>query len=847
MNVSHSWLKEFVDHPLDARQLRDLITERCATVDAVEPLRADLAQIVVARVVEASRHPDSDHLSVTKVDAGGELVDVVCGATNVTAGKLYPFAPVGTVMPGGLKIEKRKIRGAASQGMLCSARELGLGESHEGILELDLDVPPGTPLLQAMPIGDARLVVDVTPNRPDLLSHLGVSREVAAATGRPLRNGLPDVALSAGVVPLPARVTESGQAGPIRVTIEDIEGCPRYLGVVVSGVKVGPSPEWLAARLHAIGSRSINNIVDVTNFMLHGYGQPMHAFDASRLDGRKIIVRRAKAGERLVTLDGTERSLESWMTVIADGRRATALAGVMGGRESEVGPETTSIFLEVANFDPSRTRAMRRKLGLSTDASYRFERGVDIESAAERLAQAVAVIIAVAGGSVDGAPVDVYPAPAPLRVVPLRVERVRRLLGEPVPAPEIVGLLRTVGFTAIVLPGTEMLLGTEELRVTVPAWRPDVTIEADVIEEIARLRGFGTFSNALRPFRLGNVPDAPLWASADRLRSALVAAGLHETRPMPFTAGTDDTFVRVTNPIAESEGHLRRNLLDTLARRAEYNLARMQGDVRLFEIGAAWEPGEAALPTETMRVAALIMGNRRPPHFSEPKAPRVDEWDAKALAELVARVAFPDANAELRPAAESDVLWEIRTRGAGGGNGTADGAPDAGQRVGEVRRVPLDKPVWASEAFGVELVLSVIESAAVARRGRSLVGQTDSVSANKPVPAATTRSASGQFSRYRPLPVTPAVELDLALLVPTGVPAAKVETTIRSHAGELLERLTLFDEYEGAGVPAGHRSLAWRLTFRHPDRTLRDKEIDGRREKLLRTLESELGIRPRTS
>ena len=846
MNVSHSWLKDFVDHPLDARQLRDLITERCATVDAVEPLRTDLAPIVVARVVEAVRHPDSDHLSITKIDAGGELVDVVCGAPNVTAGKLYPFAPVGTVMPGGLKIEKRKIRGATSQGMLCSARELGLGESHEGILELDLDVAPGTPLLQAMALGDARLVVDVTPNRPDLLSHLGIAREVAAATGQPLRDGLPDVARSSGMGTRPASVPKSGTAGPVRVTIEDAEGCPRYLGVVITGVTVGPSPEWLVSRLQAIGSRSINNVVDVTNFMLHGYGQPMHAFDAARLEGSEVIVRQAHPGERLVTLDGVERVLEPWMTVIADGRRATALAGVMGGRESEVGAATTSIFLEVANFDPTRTRAMRRKLGISTDASYRFERGVDIAAAAERLGQAVALITAVAGGRVEGEAVDVYSAPQPPRTVSLRVERVRRLLGESVPASEIVPLLRSVGFGAIVVPGTEMLLGSEEMRVTVPAWRPDVLIEADLIEEIARLRGFGTFSSALRPFRLGTVPDAPLWATADRLRSLLVAHGLRETRPMPFTAGIDDAFVRVANPIAENEGHLRRNLLDTLAHRAEYNLARMQGDVRLFEIGAAWEPAERTLPLETMRVAALIMGDRRPPHFSEPKVPKVDAWDAKALAERLGESAFPGHVIELRPAAGAELLWEIHAGASGGNNGSTRESSRSGTKVGEVRQVALDAPIWAAPAFGVEIVLSAVESAPVARPGQS-AGPRAALGSARDTALGAAVDANEPPVRYRTLPVTPAVEIDLALLVPNGVGAAQVEATIRSSAGELLERLTLFDEYQGAGIPAGQRSLAWRLTFRHPSRTLRDKEIDGRREKLLRTLESDLGIRPRTS
>lgn len=836
MNVSHEWLKDFVDHPLDAIRLRDLLTERCATVDAVEALRADLAPIVIARVVEAVRHPDSDHLSVTKVDAGGDLLDVVCGAPNVTAGKLYPFAPVGTVMPGGLKIEKRKIRGATSQGMLCSARELGLGDNHEGILELDVEVAPGTPLLRALPVGDARLVIDVTPNRPDLLSHLGVAREVAAATGSRLRDGMPDVAAPGSGRARPRRAESGGNAGPIRVAIQDAEGCPRYLGVTISGVSVGESPEWLVHRLQAIGSRPINNVVDVTNYMLHGYGQPMHAFDARKLGGSEIIVRRARPGEKLVTLDGIERALEPWMTVIADASRATALAGVMGGRDSEVGAGTTSIFLEVANFDPARTRAMRRKLGISTDASYRFERGVDIDAGADRLMQAAALIVAVAGGAVEGDPVDVYPSPKDARVIDLRAERILRLLGEPVPAAEVIRLLRSVGFATVVAPGTEMLVGAEEFRVTVPAWRPDAVIEADLIEEIARLRGFGTFSSELRPFRLGTVPDAPLWDTADRLRSLLVARGLFEVRPMPFTAGSDDTHVRVANPIAENEGHLRSGLLDTLARRAEYNLARMQGDIRLFEIGAAWEPGGEVLPRETLRVGALIMGNRRPPHFTEPKVPRIDEWDAKALAEQIADVAFGAGAVTLRPGQDKGALWEI----------LANRRPET--VIGWIRRVSLDAPVWAAPTFGVEVVLSTIDSSPVAAPGRSArgtpaSGEEGSAGNNSRAPTA----GDARLVRYRPLPTTPAVEFDLALLVPPGVSAARVESVIRAEAGELLERLALFDLYEGQGVPEGYRSLAWRLTFRHPDRTLRDKEIEGRRAKLLRTLEGELGIRPRTS
>src|SRR5687768_14127112 len=375
MNISYGWLKDFVDFDLTPAALADLITSRAATVDAVESLRDDLRQFVVARVVECARHPDSDHLSVTKVDAGtGELLDVVCGAANVQAGKLYPFARTGTKMPAGFTIERRKIRGAVSNGMLCSAREIGLGEDQDGILELDSDAAPGTPLLDALPsFSDSRIVVDVGANRPDLLSHLGVAREVAAAVNKPLQL---DRAAAGEAKPVGARVAiasnaRHGKTGDVSVTIEDVEGCPRYLGVVIRGVRVGPSPDWLARRLEGAGVRSINSIVDITNFMLLGFGQPMHAFDAKRLGASAVVVRRARKGEKLVTLDGVERQLTEDMCVIADGERAQALAGVMGGRDSEVTVDTTDVFLEVAAFNPRRVRQMRRALSISSEAAYR--------------------------------------------------------------------------------------------------------------------------------------------------------------------------------------------------------------------------------------------------------------------------------------------------------------------------------------------------------------------------------------------------------------------------------------------------------------------------------------------
>jgi phenylalanyl-tRNA synthetase beta chain len=813
MNVSYEWLKAFVPFDESPARIRDLITSRVSIVDELVPLREDLAPIVVARVVEAAPHPDSDHLHVTKVDAGtGELLDVVCGAANVAAGKLYPFASTGTVMPNGLKIERRKIRGALSNGMLCSARELGLGTDHAGILELDVDVAPGTPLLRALPLGDWRVVIDVGANRPDLLSHLGVAREIAAATDRPL--ALPAIDGLTASIPAPERSRDSAKTERVSVKIEEQGLVRRFMGVEIRGVKVGPSPEWLVRRLQSVGSRSINNIVDASNYVLHELGQPTHAFDLARLGGSSIVVRRARPGERIVTLDGTERSLGTEMIVIADASRPQAIAGIMGGRDSEVTDATTDIFLEVANFDPSRIRTARRTLGMSTDASYRFERGVDVGVAPRALERVAQLIIALAGGEVAGAPVDLYAGDLPRAPIVLRASRVAQVLGDEIPSDEIAALLRRVGFDAT------PELGDAVVRVEVPSWRTDVTQEIDLVEEVARLRGYDSFPDEIRAFRPGNVPDDPQWLVARRVREELVAAGLLEARPLPFDRGGEG-FVRVANPLAENEPYMRREILDTLARRAEHNLAHMQGDLRLFEVGSVFFPGKAAMPREELHVGALVMGRREPPHFSDPKSPDFDRWetfdawDAKGLAERVVRAARPRSSVNF-VADGKDVLWRVR---------------DGDETLGLIKPVALDAPVWAKPAFGLEINLGVIDSSQVAPPGRHAHREPSWKQVGMPA--------------YRPIPTTPVAPFDLALILPAKVTAAAVEDAIRRAAGELLEKLELFDEYTGEKVSEGARSVAWRLTLRHPERTLSKKEVEGRHKKILSVLESELDVRPR--
>ena len=814
MNASYEWLKAFVPFTQAAPQLRDLITAHVTTVDELLSLREDLAPIVIARVVEEAAHPDSDHLHVTKVDAGtGTLLDVVCGAPNVTAGKLYPFAPTGTTMPNGLKIVKRKIRGQVSDGMLCSAIELKLGEERDGIMELDLDVAPGTPFLSALPVGDMRLVIDVGANRPDLLSHLGVAREIAAITRLSL--SLPAIDGLSATIPAATPGDASGRAADVDVSIAEDNLVRRFMGVVIRGVTVGPSPAWLVQRLESVGARSINNVVDASNYVLHELGQPTHAFDLAKLGGHRVVVRRAKSGEKITTLDGTERALGDQMIVIADGERPRAIAGIMGGRDSEVTETTTDVFLEVANFNPRRIRDARKALGLSTDASYRFERGVDVEIAPRALERVAQLIVLLAGGRIDGTPVDLAHARTTESEITLRTSRVARLLGEALRADEIASLLQSIGF--------ETVAAGEDLRVRPPSWRGDVTAEVDLIEEVARLRGYDSFPTELRPFRPGAVGDDPQWIASKRVREWLVGAGMLEVRPMPFVSGGPE-FARVANPLAENEAYLRREVLDTLARRAEYNLARMHRDIRIFEIGSVFTPRGGQLPREELRVAALVLGRRTPSHFSDPKSPefeawvRYGEWDAKGLAESLAAVCRPAAAITLRAAEAEGVLWEVVANG---------------EQIGLVKRVPLDAPVWAAPAFGIELSLGVIESADVAPRGES---------AHRPF-ARPHRTVA----RYQAVPSTPASEFDLALLVPDGVTAEQVEGVVRRVAGRLLERLELFDRYVGQGVEPGHRSLAWRLTFRHAERTLRDKELEARRSDILRALADELNVRQRSS
>ena len=788
MNVSRRWLEDFLRRPLEVRDLTERLTMLGAPVDAVESLHADLEDVLVAEVEEVRPHPNADRLRVCIVNGGNsERLSVVCGASNVTAGRKYPLAPVGSTLPGGVRIEQRKLRGELSQGMLCSARELGLGQDGEGIWELDTDAPPGTRLLDALAIGDHRLVIDVGPNRPDLLGHKGVARELAASLGVPFR--LPPLPGGPGIdVPPVKRVGNTGTVGGVRAGTEDVEGCPRFLGAVIRGVKIAPSPAWLTQRLEAVGIRSINNVVDATNCVMLELNQPMHAYDIARLQGPAVVARRARAGETITTLDGVARTLDASMTIIADDAGPIGIAGVMGGASTEVSPDTVDVFLECAYFTPHLVRRTRRALNLSTDASYRFERGVDRWGGAEALRRCIEIIGLTAGGELVEAPLDLGPGPANPPRIFLRPSRVNRLLGVDLPWEAVERYLVAVGATLVPKPADD------RIAVEPPSWRPDLVREVDLIEEIARLHGYQNFPADLRGFRPSLLADAPVEQIAAHVREGLARYGMLEVVTLPMAPADGPDSVRLANPLSNTEGYLRRRLLPGLVRLVEGNWAKHVADVRLFELGTVFKSAEAGqVPSEEQHVAGVLTGHREPPHWSGTGEGRFDVWDLRGVLEAAVALAVPGGVVQVEGSG-----WVVRD--------------SRGRMIGEARQLEADAPPWADPLFGFELQLD---------------------------------TGARQPERFSALPTTPSSERVLALLLGEGVTVAQAEAVLRRAGGELLEAVSIESDYRGAGLPAGTRSVAFRLTFRAPDRTLRDAEIDEVERRTLAALAGELRIQRR--
>ncbi len=812
MNVSWRWLCSVapgLEEELSPGDAMDRLAMRGAPVERAVDLAEGLQDVVVGRVLSAGPHPNADRLVLCRVAGPDGEVPVVCGAPNVQAGAFYPFAPVGAVLPGGFKIGRRKIRGEYSEGMLCSERELGLGTDHEGIMLLGGRQEVGASFAGAMGLDDLRLEVEVTPNRGDLLSHAGVARELhprgdAGIVLPELPGG--DSGEGGGrkaeaLVSAAPAATASG--GGVVVRIEDPALCPRYLAVVIRGLTVGPSPAWLANRLRAAGARPVNNVVDATNYVMLELGQPMHAFDLARLAGPSIVVGPARAGESLVTLDGRRRALDPRILSVRDAEGPVAVAGVMGGRDSEVASETTDVVLECALFDPKRVRAGRRILDMSTDASYRFERGVDPASAAVAAIRAADLVQAVAGGDVE-AVLDACPSPWEPPVVALRPSRVAKVLGVHFAPEAVAGLLEPLGYE--IEPRED---DADALQVRVPGHRAHDTLrEADLIEEVARAHGYDAFPETLQPFRIGTTPGHPLFDLEDALRARLAAEGFSEAHT-PALCSAKDGDVAVLNPASATEGFLRRDRLSGLLGHLERNMARGLRNVRLFEIGTAFAPaGDGKPPAESARVAVLLAGARQPSHWSRP-AEAFDVFDAARVLEIVAEETHPGGRlAQAPPGAETGAF------AAGRCFELLDGAGEVVGRAGEVAADQVDVPPWAGVLVGAEAVLPERPPAR---------------------PEATVRD----------LPDHPASQRDVAFLAPTGTPAGRVLEAARRGGGPLVEHAEVFDVYEGDDLPAGMRSVAVRLRFRARGRTLTEREVERAFRRAVARAKEETSVEPR--
>ena len=791
MKIPYAWVREFVDLRLTAGQAAERLVNAGIEVASVTPLAPDLKGVIVGEIEAVERELGKGHggypLFLCRVSTGRDHYSVVCGAPNTRVGVRAAFAPPGAVLPGGRRIAAAKIHGVESQGMLCSERELGIGEEHDaGIVEV-ADARPGADLVAALGLDDHVLEVEVTPNRPDCLSVLGIARELAALTGARLRP--PQVVLR-----------ESGDAARslARVRIEAPDLCHRFTARVISGVTIGPSPAWLRARLRAIGLRPISNVVDATNYVLWELGQPLHAYDYATVADATIVVRRARADERFTTLDGQERVLDASMLLIADPRRAIGLAGVMGGANTEVTARTTRVLLESAWFAPASIRRTSRTLGLRTDAAYRFERGADVEGLVTASARATALIAETAGGTIARGVVDAYPRKRKPQRVRLRMSRVKRVLGiAPSPA-----LARKV-LTGLGLPVTSR---GADLEVTVPSFRRDLSMEDDLVEEIVRVWGYDRIPSTLPGGAISLVTHPATLRQGQTVRRALVGAGLAEVVTYAFSdparadllrRPADPKPVELMNPLAQDASLLRTHPLEGVLSAVATNVRRQQADVRVFEVGKVYQWGNGDTGTSEPRwVAIALTGGRGEAGWSATAEP-VDVYDAKGLAE--------------------HVLAALAVRAGTGGAGALSGfEPDChGTLVAESGAILAE--------FG-EVAAALRESFGIAAPVFAAVVSLDAIVATSVAPL-----------RYQPLPRFPAVERDLAFVIGAEqtLTAAQIEAALREEAGPLLRRLVLFDVFRFSD---GRSSLAWRLLFQAEDRTLTDAEVNAIQERVVRRI-----------
>lgn len=770
MKISEQWLREWVNPDIDTQALAHQLTMAGLEVDAVEPVAGAFSGVVVGEIVSAIQHPDADKLRVCQVNAGGESLQVVCGAPNARVGLKAPFARVGAVLPGDFRIRKAKLRGQASEGMLCAESELGLSDADAGLMELAPEAPVGADLREYLGLDDQVIEVDLTPNRADCLSMLGIAREVALLNAAPLC--VPPIS------PVAATIDRT-----FDVVIDAPERCPRYVGRVIEGVDLSrPSPLWLQERLRRAGLRSIDPAVDVTNYVLLELGQPMHAFDLDTLQGG-IVVRCARAGESLRLLDGQTLEPRENSLVIADHERPLALAGIMGGQATAVSASSSKLFLESAFFAPQPMAGQARGYGLHTDSSHRFERGVDFTLQRRAMERATALLLEIAGGSAGPVIEVVDDAQLPARrPVALRAARIPRVLGLDMPAADVERILSGLGLGVTATDGGWLC--------EVPGWRFDITIEADLLEELARIYGYERLPTRRIRADLAMPVQDETRLSLRPLRSHLASRGYNEAITYSFVEpelqrlfDPDTAPVALSNPISADMAVMRTSLLPGLVGVARRNLNRQQGRLRLYETGLRFMPGGKGLLQEP--VLCLLLAGQRQPEGWDASRDVADFYDLKGDIESLFRIARREG--ELRfVATERAALHPGRTAAIhlDGENVGYLGALHPATRA----TLDLDMDIYVAE-----------------------------------IASRVLRSA--RMPAFTPVSRFPVIRRDIAMVVDKTVTAGELAENVRGVAGPYFEDFTLFDVYEGKGIDPKRKSLAMGLTFRDQSRTLSDEEV----------------------
>jgi len=796
MKVPVSWLRQYVDVDLPAQELAHRLTMAGIEVGEVDVI-GGWNEVFVGHVTDVRPHPNADRLRLCVVSTGSEELEVVCGAPNVAAEQNICFAKVGasiynTHTERHETLEAVKIRGVESQGMICSAIELGLGDDHSGIVVLPEDAPVGTPLDDYL--GDVVLDLELTPNRLDCLSVLGVAHEVAALTGKKVRE--PEIGYKESGAPIEEQV---------KINVADSDLCRRYTASLLLGVKIGPSPRWLQDRLTSAGLRPINNVVDVTNFVMLEYNQPLHSFDYDLIKGATVIVRRARPGERLTTLDGVERKLTTEHLVIADANDAIGLGGVIGGANSEISDGTVNVLLESATFNGANNRETAQSLGLRTEATLRFEKGLRPELAPIALRRATGLIQEVAGGTVAPGIVDLLSdqgADAP--VVPLTGAKIKRMLGMEVDQKQVRETLDTLGFTW-------ESKSDSELKVTVPYWRNDVNIEEDLVEEVVRTIGYDSVPTTMLSSPIPFQQPMLLMGLRDRVKDLMVAAGIQEVINYPLVTLQQLEQVeqldlaapplRVANPMSSDREYLRTTLRASLLATLAANQGQSAGPFRLFEAGRVFWPRNGDLPDERETVAGVLAGLRHEPSWLEDES-QLDFYDAKGVVELVLDRLGVAANYE---PLDDPAFYPGRCAAIKSGDSLLG-------LVGEVHpvvkeRLGLESPQVATFELYLEPILDALPDLQ---------------------------------RRFEPLPRYPSATRDLALVMPSDVDAERVTQLILRHRG--VVRAELFDIYAGENISDGTKSLAFHVYFQARDRTLTNEEVNKSLDGLLRILKRELNV-----